>query len=560
VNEILSLWKSPLDAVAVQSADEMLARQPQCSVQIDFTTSFDAMTIYNYGQYVVNTGQGATHNTSALSNMFLAMSSAPYGGGAAFIPQDQFPVSASMSGLAVPDQCDIIGSGGGGQGFGLASDFHHFVIHGTGAVTFLNCTGTYTAGGKYFRSLAFEWYNPTNTEVTATCISAATQNCRVINCTFTNCPVAFNASGDSCVLAQCTIEYLRTAGQGPNGTKAVVLSGNRCSVLGPGEFAQEPQSPADMGATGCTCISIEGAAAHTVIASIHLSEWSTGVDFSQSAGQQDTDIRNCEAQCFGTALNIQLPQNAGGATTSAIKVTSGVFAKSGTSTDSGAVIKIDAALSFGFNTNDQLYDISLTDCTVFSQASTPINGQHGLEIVGGTNIRVLGGTYSNNGPDGGAGVAITGPCGDVQIIGANLQPTYVNSNKVNSQTYALAITAVPSGSVSVTDCDMTGYTAPVNVSVALSDNELFISNCPGYNDQSAPLNNGVPPLAPGVSAAKCTTPYFGPSVFTFSNAQPVTLEVFGQAITASYGVIFLPSPYDNFYFTEPPSSFSWIGK
>jgi hypothetical protein len=107
---------------------------------------------------------------------------------------------------------------------------------------------------------------------------------------------------------------------------------------------------------------------------------------------------------------------------------------------------------------------------------------------------------------------------------------------------------------------MTGYSGSGPVHVTGTPSELIITNCPGYNDQSTPLNHGVAPLAPGVSAAKCTTPYFGPSVFTYSNAQPVTLEVFGQAITASYGVIFLPSPYDNFYFTEPPSSFSWIGK
>lgn len=56
------------------------------------------------------------------------------------------------------------------------------------------------------------------------------------------------------------------------------------------------------------------------------------------------------------------------------------------------------------------------------------------------------------------------------------------------------------------------------------------------------------------------TPYYGPSVIKYSSGSPVAIHVFGQAITASMGIIFLPNPYDNFYFSVRPGVFSWTGK
>ncbi len=189
--EILSLWRSPLDKVALSGAEALRDRQPRCSIGYD--EDFNAMTIYNFGYYATNYPPPPNFDT-ALSQMFSDMSATnPYGatGGMAFIPQQQFAVDAIS--FSVPDQCNIIGSGGGGSG---TSPFYHFSISGTGSVTFLNCTGNYTTGGKYFRSLAFRWTNANNSQ--ATCIYAGTGNCRAINCTFTDCPIAFNAQGPGC--------------------------------------------------------------------------------------------------------------------------------------------------------------------------------------------------------------------------------------------------------------------------------------------------------------------------------------------------------------------------
>ncbi len=525
------------------------------------------MTIFNYWYYL---SQPSATPSSALTAMFNAMNPGPYGGvgGLAFIAQETLPlpgtVTASAAGFAVPDQCNLVGSGPGGAGEAGGTPYYHFTIDYTIPDSlFLSCTGDYTAGGKYFRSLAFFGTNVSDTG--DTCIFAGTGNCRAVNCTFTDIPTAFNAQGTGCALEQCTIYYDGMSGTATVPVKAVIVAGAQCEVIGPGEIFQRPQEPhGTSGPAFCNAVSIEGAE-HTVIANIHLSDWNIGVDFGQAAGAQQTAVRNCEIQCWQSALNIQLPTSVTGST-SDIKVTSCLLAKSDVSIDLTAVVVIDPQ----GNGNSQLSDITLLDCTVFNAAASSSGAQHGLQIVGGTGIKVIGGTYSNNSEVGGAGVAITGPCGDVQIIGANLQPSYpwagtTKGPVLNNQQYGLLVTAPPAGTVYVADCDLTGYTngsppqQAVSVTVSLTRG-LFIYNCPGYNDRGTTLNGNVPPTATTNNAATCSNPYFGSSVILFSSASPVTLHIFGQTITESFGVIFLPSPYDIFYFTGTlPTAFSWIG-
>lgn len=196
---------------------------------------------------------------------------------------------------------------------------------------------------------------------------------------------------------------------------------------------------------------------------------------------------------------------------------------------------------------------------------SPPSGQHGLEIDTASNIRIIGGTYSNNSPSGGAGIAITGACTDVQIIGANLQPSYPGSPNVNSQQYGLLISGSPTGMVLVSGCDMTGYTASGSAAVKVTGtpSELLIYDSPGYNDQNSALSTTSGQLTAGVSAATCSTPYFGPSVFTYSSSEALSVRVFGQTITSTFGIVFLPSPYDKIQFigeSGPPATYSWTGK
>lgn len=559
MTEILSLWRFPLDHVALAAAD---GRNHQLRCSISFGTDFSAMTIYNYGAYGPVPNGSETTNSSALTSMFTDMGAAAPLGGLAFIEQAAFPIFAQA--FAVPDQCNVIGSGLGGPGEGGGTPFYHFSIDYSAGSRFLSCTGDYTTGGKYFRSLAFFGTNVSSAE--DTCIYAGTENCRAVNCTFTDIPTAFNAQGTGSALEQCTIYYDGMSGTATAPVKAIVIAGAQCEVTGPGEIFQQPRkSDGTGGPAYCTAISIEGAE-YTVVADVHLSEWNIGVDFAQAVGAQQTNVRNCEIQSWQSALNIQLPGHVAGSTF-AIKVASCLLAKTDVSTDLAAVVLIDPQ----GNANSQLNDITLLDCTVINPAPSNTAAQHGLQIAGGTNIKVIGGTYSNNSQVGGAGIAITGACGDVQIIGANLQPSYPWAGTtmgpvLNNQQYGLLVTAAPTGTVYVADCDLTGYTSTippqqaVSVTVALTRG-LFIYNCPGYNDQGTSLNRNIPPTATTNNAATCTTPYFGPSVILFSNATPVTLHVFGQTITEDFGIIFLPSPYDIFYFSGTlPMAFSWIGK
>ncbi len=547
--EILSLWRSPLDAVAISQAMLLRDRQPRGS--IGYGEDFSAMTIYNFGHYVP---VGITPD-SGLTNMFSAMNGANPVGGRAFIPQKSYAVHATSSGFTVPDQCDIDGSGGGGTlGCMSGSPFYHFVItpQVAGSI-FLNCYDTgsgHTTGGVYFRSLAFQW-GP-STDVRDTCIYAALWNTRAVNCTFTDCPRAFNAQDNSCTLEQCTINYTVSS---PGGTKAVVLNGVECAVVGPGQFSQT--SRASGGAANCVCISIESAE-HPVVSDMQIYEWTFGIDFSKADNTRFAHITNCEIECWQTALNIQLPANAGH-TTASIKATSCLLAKASDSTDGNPIAKIDT----NGNTNNLLLnDVTLVDCTVFNMAASAPANQHGLQIIGGSNIKIIGGTYSNNSSSGGAGIAITGSPTDLQIIGVNLQPSYPAAPNVRSQQYGLLITGTPANLI-VSGCDMTGYTAPGSapVSVAGTQTGVFISDCPGYNDQNSAISATSTMLTSGVSAATSSTPYFGPSVIIYSGTALVTLHIFGQAITSNFGIVFLPSPYDVFYFSPArPATFSWIGK
>ena len=67
-------------------------------------------------------------------------------------------------------------------------------------------------------------------------------------------------------------------------------------------------------------------------------------------------------------------------------------------------------------------------------------------------------------------------------------------------------------------------------------------------------------LTSGVSASQSSPRYFGPSVISYTSTSPVMLTVFGQTITARMGIIFLPSPYDEFSFSSVPTSFLWTGQ
>lgn len=565
MKDYLSIWRSPLDRVALQEAQALRDQQPRCSITIEFNTPFNPTTAYNFGSYAGVPGGGTpAQNSTYLQQMLNDMldASPPIGiGGFAFIPQSQFGVYASTDGIAVPGQVNVVGSGGGGlvPPMIAGDDFFHFVINLDG--TFLTCSGGHTSAGQYFRSLAFQWLNPT--DPTDRCIVANTWNCRAVECNFVDCPTAFAATGLQSGLIGCTIAY--TAG--PDDATAVILQGGtECFIHGPGEFYQT--SVAAGGPAGCSAIALGGgsptATEHAVITDLHLYNWSFAINYVVNRNVYGTHVTNVEAAAYVTCVNM-IPPGANGKI-HAEKFTSCVFRKTADSTDGHAIILVGTSLG----PNSNLNDIEFRNCTVYSDSSTPQAGQYCYEITSGENIRIIGGTIGNAGASGqgGAGIAITAPTGGggpgrITILGVDLSAKYPHADNVHAQQYALLISASLQDVVTVEDCKMAGYEDNGNpVSVTGEANEyLYIRNCQGYNDLNTPLNHGVAPLGPGFTrAATCTTPYFGPSLISFSNSSPVSLNIFGAAITRSAGVFYLPSPYDGFFFETVPSFFSWVGK
>jgi hypothetical protein len=440
--------------------------------------------------------------------------------------------------------------------------YYHFTIAPPGpALTFLSCSlSAYTTGGIYFQGIAFQW--SASTDNTNICISAGVANCTALRCTFTDCPTAFYAKAPGCILKECTIFYHKGM---PDSATAVIMASSQCAVIGPGELEQTPPAGHN-GPQTCTCISIQDGADHTVITDTHISDWTTGIEFKKGGGSTNTQIRNCECQSYYTAINIV---NGDGVPISGVKVTSCMLTRSNDSGMSGMstpVVMIDPG-TFG---NSAITDVTLLGCTVYNMGdASSLTGQYGLQIRGGTNIKVLGGTYSNNNPSSGAGIAITGPCGDVQIIGTNLQPSYDNNtggSTTQCQAYGLLVTSnpAPNMTILVRDCDMRGYDPSLMCGVSAVytsgvSRGLYINDCLGYNDQNAPLDGPSGPTTPTM-AATCSTPYFGPSIITFTNTSPVMLTVDGQTLTLSFGVVFLASPYDVFFFNIAPHGFTWYGK
>jgi hypothetical protein len=570
VNDVLSLWRSSLDAVALSEAYTLWERQPRCA--ITYNEDFSKITVYNYLAYGANNGGGgpSSNNDTAMTDMVNAMTppTAKISGGTAIIEQYQFPIDAPTSGdgYAIADQSAFLGLGTGG--YTPSNTFAHFVISGSGGSAgspfiFFNCApASHTSGGNYFKYLAFSWSDPSTGY--ETCIYADNWNCRAEYCNFVNCPTAFYAVGLSCGLSQCTIQYLKDS---PDNATAVYLQGVECFVTGPGEFRQD-SVVSKSGPTGCTAISLGGGSSptveHAIISYIHLSDWSYGISYKLQAGVYGTHVTNVEAECLMACVYMRPPASEG--KIFGEKYTSCLFAKSHDSNDGTAIVLIDTN---GATNTDNINDIEFVNCTVIGDTSTPQAGQYCYQITSGSNIRIIGGTISNAGNgNGSAGIAITPPIGGsgagpgrITVLGADLGANYPQAKYPHSQEFALLISADITDTVTIDNCKMKGYgsASPVQITGSVATNTLFITNCEGYNDQNTPLNGTVPPVTP-TSAATSSTPYFGPSVVTFQSGTTVGVTVFGTTIGLSAGVIFLPSPYDSISFSTAPSIFSWYGR
>ncbi|HEY6326704.1 MAG TPA: hypothetical protein VIW73_09375, partial [Candidatus Cybelea sp.] len=219
----------------------------------------------------------------------------------------------------------------------------------------------------------------------------------------------------------------------------------------------------------------------------------------------------------------------------------------------------------GGGASSQLDGVKLHGVTVFNWAG------YCVQFKDGQNFEIIGGTYSGTQAlGGGLGChAITGPVKKLTCIGADLSATYTGEPDVvsNPQPYALVITAGANpDQIRYDRCRMLAYTGSP-VSISGSPTNLFITNCPGYNDQNTPVSASAPTSL--TSAAQLG--YYGPSEINFSGgtpgpANPTSYTINTKTGTKTFSVtaasVYLSSPYDEIEISNLPtnSPFTWIGK
>ncbi len=372
----------------------------------------DNNTIYNAVDFGATAGGSASVNTGALIALFTGMvnatASAGLGGGVARIPQYNFPVNATPTGLPVPPDasggggCIIEGLGTGGQS--TPNMAFHFSINDplvAGPFIFLNCSGAHTSGGTYFRNLAFNWNGPGY--FNDVCLSLHLWNALADSCTFTNTPCAAYIQGLASGLRNCTIDY----GEGLHttfSTTAIWLSGINCEISGPSEMLGK-----NLNTTG-TCISIGGGPPNcnlNVLRNLHIYQWSYGIDYSDinntgiSSGTQQNLIDGCDVDVQNTAILLR-PNTAGGMFGMIFdqKFTNNIFTKGQNSTNGEPIVLIDS--NGGTATN--IDQISLIDNTIYSNVTSnelysgeAQTNQYGVQIGTWGAVSIVGGRISQCG-------------------------------------------------------------------------------------------------------------------------------------------------------------------
>lgn len=613
MRDCLSLWRSPLDRVAETKARELAASQPRCDYPINQapvltnpqaadtvpifhqadgngyqvslasigaviggggggpviigpTTDFSALTIYNYAAYGALPSGSSAVNATAMSAMLTAVLVHPQGG-TCFIPQ--FTYAITPGNFMIPYGTVMRSAGTGGWASGSAPTFFHFNAQGDG--TLFNVTGPHNMGGARFIDLSIGFTNPTSGTTTA--IAGDIPNVRAERCNISNAPIAFNATGLSCGLAQCTVQYNNGInGFGPGGATfsgnefaAVILNAPEVYFIGPGECLQNAQAAPNNGPQHTVCIALSQHAEHAMVYGLHISHWSYGISYGLGA------VNNCNYNHitnveFASWVNCVYMQPTSG-TITGDKYTACTFTQDIGSTSVSSCVYIDT----NGQGNGNIFDIDFIGCT-FWQANL-----HGLEINSGSNIHVIGGTMSGNGTVatagglGGAGCAITGACGEVGLSGVNMNAQYATVFSAANQTWALLMTGSPSSRISLNNCTMIQGYSSGPVKVTGTPTALFITNCPGYNDQNTLICTSGGAIAPTVATSASTGStlagginYYGPSLVIFTTtATPTTFHynATSQTVPANqYVTIYVSSPYDTIFFSTAPASFNWFGK
>lgn len=389
--------------------------------------------------------------------------------------------------------------------------------------------------------------------ISNTLAGAGSQNIRIVRLVFQDCPqgVVFQNTLEALV-DQCTFTFSSNFSSSAPGVAITMdmanttppLSNKACNEILVRKCnirtLQVPNTWIGVAVYACQ---------HATIENSQISGLHNGILVKPSSVEMNdvtlVTISDCNVGSPAAALTL-MPASPTGSKLREVRVRGSSFSQSpkdNTYTSGGIVIGLPP---LGTD-NSQLDTVKLIGVT--SQGWTG----PGLFITGGQNIQIVGGTYAGNGTSY-AGIAIAGPAANISMVGVDQRAAYPSES---AQLAALSISGNPTTVLSKS-CTMVGYSASP-IEVAGSPTDLQIFDAASYNDQNTPLNGGAAPTS-AVSASNCTTPYFGPSIVTFSHTATVTVTINGQGYLMSFGSIYLAQPTDTIRFSAVPSTFTWIGK
>lgn len=456
--------------------------------------------------------------------------------------------------------------------------------------------GSADIGGVVFQDLMIGYSEGASGQIAAVHVEGivgggSSQSVRLLRVTLVNCPIAVwfeNSLG--CSMVNCNVYNGSTEGTalqiGSYDSPATLQSGIETFIAG----CIFECAGAAIG-TG-TAVQIYGCE-HLRMINTRLDSYGQGIVITAGAQSEYTaaNVRklyfgnvSCYPYNAGAALTIQ--SGSSKAAVTEVFFVNCEFAPSGsTTTYTGAGIVIQPGSTGPIN------QIRFVDCYCCFWTGP------GMQIAGGKNIEILGGYYSCNGTASGSepysqsGIAITGPVNGLRITGVacnnsaynldsspagfapatQLYGVYVGYGAENVRVLSCDLTgnvdngAVITGSsgapsnIFIKHCDFTGLTNPLSVTATVTN--LQVTDCPGYNDQAAPVHMTAP--ANGLIFNGVTYGYYGEVAFYVSGGTDVGVTIDGHSTGLASGGFTLSPGESGVLFYDmllPAPNFVMVGK
>ncbi|MGA7284911.1 MAG: hypothetical protein WBW87_10260 [Candidatus Cybelea sp.] len=299
--------------------------------------------------------------------------------------------------------------------------------------------------------------------------------------------------------------------------------------------------------TNCTGIEIRSAS-EPYVTNTHISDFDTGISL---VGEGSNPIAGhfSNLGCQSNVTSVSVVPAASGGKIRQLFFDNCVFALTRDSHAVSPGVKIDTS----GGPNSDVSDIHFSNCIWYDWRGPAIAINAGQDIIiNGCRI----GSCALGSTDTG-GLAITGTAANITVCATDCSGTVPGGK--GQQPYAISVTAAVAG-LYVRSSNLSGNAVGALYVNAASGTQIVITDCPGYNDRNTRLNGGLAPTAP-LSAAECSSPYFGPSLMSFAHSTELKVHISGKGFMMKFGTLYLARPLDRVYF-EPaaPSDFAWFGK